>query len=118
MSVPLSLRGGDKNVSKKKKFRATQKEKLTADHAEPIKTTKLSLPSKKVDCPVTKKVNSFPEYKISADTNRQRTNASIKLRDILSNILKSCEEKKSENLSYLDNYSKSHVFLQVDKFFR
>ena len=30
--------GDDKNVSKKRKFRETQKEKLTGDHAEPIKT--------------------------------------------------------------------------------
>ena len=82
------------------KFRETQKEKLTGDHAEPIKTKKLTQPSKKVGCPVTfavKKIYSFPEHKISADTKRQRTNASIKLRDILSNILKSCEEKKSRD---------------------
>ena len=92
--------GSDKNISKKVKFRETQKEKLTGDHAEPIKTKKLTQPSKKVGCPVTfavKKIYSFPEHKISADTKRQRTNASIKLRDILSNILKSCEEKKSRD---------------------
>ena len=92
--------GGDKNVSKKRIFRETQKEKLTGDHAEPIKTKKLTQPSKKVGCPVTfavKKIYSFPEYKISTDTKRQRTNASIKLRDILSNIRKSCEEKKSRD---------------------
>ena len=50
----------------------------------------------KVGCPVTfvvKKIYSFPEYKISAVTKRQRTNASIKLRVFLSNILKSYEEK-------------------------
>ena len=90
----------DKYISKKVKFRETQKEKLTGDHAEPIKTKKLTQPSKKVGCPVTfavKKIYSFPEYKILADTERQRTNASIKLRDILSNILKSCEEKKSRD---------------------
>ena len=89
--------GSDKNISKKVKFRETQKEKLTGDHAEPIKTKKLTQPSKKVGCPVTfsvKKIYSFPEYKISADTKRQRTNASIKLRDILSNLLTSCDEKK------------------------
>ena len=88
--------GGDK-ISKKRKFRETQKEKLTGHHAEPIKTKKLTQPS---GCPVTfavKKIYSFPEYKILADTERQRTNASIKLRDILSNILKSCEEKKSRD---------------------
>ena len=93
------------------KFRKTQKEKLTGDHAEPIKTKKLTQLSKKVGCLVTFAVNkiySFPERKISADTKRQRTNASIKLRDILSNILKSCEEKKSRVLSYLDSYSTSH----------
>ena len=88
--------GGDK-ISKKRKFRETQKEKLTGHHAEPIKTKKLTQPS---GCPVTfavKKIYSFPEYKILAHTERQRTNASIKLRDILSNILKSCEEKKSRD---------------------
>ena len=93
--------GDDKNVSKKRKFRETQKEKLKGDHAEPIKTKKLTQPSKKVGCPVTfavKKIYSFPEYKISADTKHQRTNVSKKLRDILSNILKSCEEKKSRDL--------------------
>ena len=92
--------GSDKNISKKVKFRKTQKEKLTGDHAEPIKTKKLTQPSKKVGCPVTfavKKIYSFPEHKISADTKRQRTNASVKLRDILSNILKSSEEKKSRD---------------------
>ena len=92
--------GGDKNVSKKRIFRETQKEKLTGDNAEPIKTKRLTQPSKKVGCPVTfavKKIYSFPEYKISIDTKRQRTNASIKLRDILSNIRKSCEEKKSRD---------------------
>ena len=88
--------GGDK-ISKKRKFRETQKEKLTGHHAEPIKTKKLTQPS---GCPVTfavKKIYYFPEYKILAHTERQRTNASIKLRDILSNILKSCEEKKSRD---------------------
>ena len=88
--------GGDK-ISKKRKFRETQKEKLTGHHAEPIKTKKLTQPS---GCPVTfavKKIYSFPEYKILADTERQRTNACIKLGDILSNILKSCEEKKSRD---------------------
>ena len=57
------------------------------------KLKKLTQPSKKVRCPVTfavKKFYSFPEYKISADTKRHRTNVSMKLRDILSNILKSC----------------------------
>ena len=55
-----------------------------------------------VGCLVTfaiKKIYSFPEYKISADTKHQRTNASIKLKDILSNILKSCEEKKSRDFN-------------------
>ena len=92
--------GGDKNVSKKRIFRETQKEKLTGDHAEPIKTKKLTQPSKKVGCPVTfavKKIYSFPEYKISTDTKPQRTNASIKLTDILSNIRKSCDGKKSRD---------------------
>ena len=92
--------GGDENVSKKRKFRETQKEKSTDNHAEPIKAKKLTQPSKKVGYPVTfavKKIYSFPEYKISADTKRQRTNASIKLRDILSSILKSREEKKSRD---------------------
>ena len=92
--------GGDKNVSKKRIFRETQKEKLKGDHAQPIKIKQLAQPSKKVGCPVTfavKKIYSFPEYKISTDTKRQLTNASIKLRDILSNILKSCEEKKSRD---------------------
>ena len=94
--------GSDKNISKKVKFRETQKEKLTGNHAEPIKTKKRAQPSKNVGCPVTfavKKIYSFPEYKISADTKRQRTNASIKLRDILSNTLKSCEEKKSRDFN-------------------
>ena len=71
------------------KFHETQKEKLTGDNAEPIKTEKLTQPSKKVDCPVTfeaKKIYSFPEDKISADTKRQRTNASTKLKDILQDI--------------------------------
>ena len=71
--------GGNKNVSKKRKFRKTQKEKSTDDHAELMKTKKLTQPSKKVGYPVTlavKKIYSFPEYKISADTKRQRTNAS------------------------------------------
>ena len=92
--------GGNKNVSKKRKFRKTQKEKSTDDHAELMKTKKLTQPSKKVGYPVTlavKKIYSFPEYKISADTKRQGTNVSIKLRYILSNILKSCEEKKSRD---------------------
>ena len=78
----------------------TQKEKLTGDHAEPIKTKKLTQLSKKVGFPVTfavKKIYSFPEYKISTDSKHQKTNASIKLRDILSNIRKSCEEKKSRD---------------------
>ena len=113
--------GSDKNISKKVKFRETQKEKLTGDHAEPIKTKKLTQLSKKVGCLVTfavKKIYSFAERKISADTKRQRTNASIKLRDILSNILKSCEEKKSRVLSYLDSYSTSHIFLHVGEMFR
>ena len=44
-----------------------------------------------------KKIYSFREHKTSADTKCQRTNASIKLRDMLSNILKSCEEKKSRD---------------------
>ena len=103
------------------KFRETQKEKLTGDHAEPIKTKKLTQLSKEVGCLVTfavKKIYSFPERKISADTKRQRTNASKKLRDILSNILKSCEEKKSRVLSYLDSYSTSHMFLHVGEMFR
>ena len=39
LSVPISSRGGDKNVSKKREFREKQKEKLTGDHTEPIKTT-------------------------------------------------------------------------------
>ena len=54
------------------------------DHAEPIKTKNLTQPSKKVDWPVmfaVKKIYSFPEHKTSADTKRQGTNASIKLRD-------------------------------------
>ena len=52
------------------------------DHTEPIKTIKLTKPSKKVGCPLifaVKKSYTFPEYKISADTKRQRTNTSIKL---------------------------------------
>ena len=80
------IKGSDKNISEKVKFHETQKEKLTGDHAEPIKTEKLTQPSKKVGCPVTfaiKKIYSFPEYKISADTKRQITNASTKLRDNL-----------------------------------
>ena len=84
------------------KFRETQKEKLTSDHAEPIKTKKLTQLSKNVGCPLkfaVKKIYSFSEDKISADTKRQRTNASIKLKDILSNILKSCEEKKSRDFN-------------------
>ena len=92
--------GGDKNVNKKRKFCETQKEKLTGDNAEQIKIKKLTQPSKKVGCLVTfavKKIYSFPEYKISVDTKCQRTNTSIKLRGILSNILKSCEEKKSRD---------------------
>ena len=32
-SIVIKGRGGDKNVSKKRKFRETQKEKLTGDHA-------------------------------------------------------------------------------------
>ena len=83
------------------KFRETQKE-LTDDHAEPIKTKKLTQLSKKVGCPVTfavKKIYSFPEHKISADTKGQRTNASIKLKVILPNVLKSCEEKKSRDFN-------------------
>ena len=90
----------DKNISKKVKFHETQKETLTGDHAEPIKSKKLSQPPKKIGCPVTfavKRIYSFPEHKISADTKRQRTNASIKLRDILSNIHKSCEENNSRD---------------------
>ena len=74
------------------------------DHAEPIKTKKHAQPSKRVGCTVTfavKKIYSFPEQKISADTKRQRPNASIKLRDILSNILKSSEEKKSRDSKLL-----------------
>ena len=53
-----------------------------------------------IGCPVTfavKKVYSFPEHKNSGDTKLQRTNAPIKWRVILSNILKSCEEKKSKD---------------------
>ena len=42
---------GDKIVSKKRKFREAQKEKLTADYVEPVKTKKLTQPSKKVGCP-------------------------------------------------------------------
>ena len=113
--------GGDKNFSKKRIFRETQKEKLTGGHAEPIKTKKLTQPSKKVGCPVTfavKKIYSFPEYKISTDTKRQRTNASIKLTDILSNIRNLVKERSPEILSYLDSYSTSHIFLQVGKIFR
>ena len=59
--------GGDKNVSKKRKFCETQKEKLMGDHAEPIKTKKVTQPSKNVGCPATfavKKIHSFPEYYI------------------------------------------------------
>ena len=84
------------------KFRETQKQKLTGDHAEPIKTKKLTQLSKKVGFSVTfavKKIYSFPEHKISADTKRQRTSTSIKLKDILSTILKSCEEKKSRDFN-------------------
>ena len=44
---------GDKNVSKKRIIREIQKEKLTGDYAEPIKTKTLTQPSKKVGCPVT-----------------------------------------------------------------
>ena len=112
--------GCNKNVSKNTKFRETRKEKLTGDHAESIKTKKLTQPSKKVGCPVTfvvKKIYSIPEHKISADTKRQRANASIKLRDMLSNILKSCEETKSRDFKLLDIYSTSHAFLQMRKIF-
>ena len=94
----------DKNISKKVKFCETQKEKLMGDHAEPIKTKNFTQPSKKVGCPVTfslKKIYYFWKQKISADTKRQRPNASIKLRDILSNILKSSEEKKSRDSKLL-----------------
>ena len=117
--------GGEKNVSKKRIFRKTQKEKLKGNHAKPIKIKKLNQPPKKFGCPVTfavKKIYYFPEYKISTDTKRQRTNASIILRDILSNILKSCEEKKSRDfwtvtvhhmfsyrwIKFLDNDSALH----------
>ena len=103
------------------KFRETQKEKLTGDHAEPIKTKKLTQLSKKVGCPVTfavKKIYSFPEYKISADTKRQRTNASIKLRDILSNILKSCEEKKSRDFKLPEQLQHITCFPKVGKMFK
>ena len=44
-----------------------------------------------------KKIHSFLEYKILAGSKHQKTNASLKLRDILSNILKSCKEKKSRD---------------------
>ena len=43
----------NKNISKKVKFHETQKEKLTGDHAEPIKSKKLTQPPKKIGCPVT-----------------------------------------------------------------
>ena len=108
--------GSDKNITKKVKFRETQKEKLTGDHAEPIKTKKLTQLSKKVGCPVmfaVKKTYSFSELKISADTKRQRTNPSMKSKDILSNIFKSFEEKKSRDFNLPE-----HVFLQVSKIFR
>ena len=111
--------GGDK-ISKKSKFRETQKEKLTGDHAKPIKTKNLTQPSKKVGCPATfavKKIYSFPEYKILADTERQRTNASIKQNWEIFYLTYSNPVKKRspEILRYLENYSTSHVFLQVGK---
>ena len=40
--------GGHKNVSKKRKFRQTQKQRLKGDHAEPIKTKKLTQLEKKL----------------------------------------------------------------------
>ena len=86
------------------------------DHAEPIKTKKLTQPSKKVGCPVTfavKKIYSFPECKISTDTKRQRTNVSIKL--TYANLVK---ERSPEISSYLDSYSTSHIFLKMGKIFR
>ena len=58
--------GSDKNISKKVKFRETQKEKLTGDHAEPIETKKRTQPSKNVGCPVTfavKKIYFFQNTK-------------------------------------------------------
>ena len=70
---------GDGNVSKKAKFLEKQKEKLTDEHAEPIKTEKLTQPSE------------------IAGTKRHRTNFSIKLRDTLSKILKFREETKSRD---------------------
>ena len=114
--------GSDKDISKKVKFRETQKEKLTGDHAEPIKTKKNSLTqlSKNVSCPVTlavKNIYYFPEHKISADTKRQRTNVSVKFIFYLtySNLAK---KRSPEILSYLDSYITSYVFLQVGEMFR
>ena len=91
------------------------------DHAEPIKTKKHAQPSKRVGCTVTfavKKIYSFPEQKISADTKRQRTNASIKLRDILSNILKSCEEQKSRDFKLPGQLQYITCFPMVGKMFK
>ena len=60
----------------------------------------------------------FPEQKNSADTKRQRTNASIKLRDILSNILKSCEEKKSRDFKLPEQLQHITCFPKVCKMFK
>ena len=94
------IKGKTKNVSKKTEFWETQQERLTCDHAEPIKTENLNQSSKEFRCPVTfavMKIYSFPEHKNSSDTKRQGINTSLKLKDILSNILQYCEEKKSRD---------------------
>ena len=60
--------GKDKIVSKKIKFIENQRQKLSSDHPQHIKTRKLSQPTKKLDFPVRFQVKNFCRFsKVSYD---------------------------------------------------
>ena len=100
--------GRDKHKTGKASYIEKQKREILNEHSH-VKTRKSTQPSKKMDCPVkfsTKKIFTFPYFKIEKDTKRKRTEASQKLKEYLSSFTSmtnvKCENKESVKLEVKD----------------
>ena len=71
------------------KYRENQRQKLCSDHPQHIKTTKLSQPTKKRNCPVSfevKNIWKFPKFAIIKDTKHLRDVSSKVLKEVLGKL--------------------------------
>ena len=105
------------------KYRENQRQKLCSDHTQHIKSRKLSLPTKKLDCPVrfqVKKIYRFPKFAIIKDTKPLRDVNSKALKEVLGKSKLDRKTLFEESFGHLEYvcmippdiiYSYNHMFI-------